>query len=49
MVMYDLGKQGRLSINKKLGLTISAEQTTLTALDLLLATDYLMKMQDGVY
>jgi DNA-directed RNA polymerase subunit beta len=47
--MYDLGKQGRLSINKKLGLTISAEQTTLTALDLLLATDYLMKMQDGVY
>lgn len=47
--MYDLGKQGRLSINKKLGLTIPAEQTTLTALDLLLATDYLMKMQDGVY
>ena len=47
--MYDLGKQGRLSINKKLGLTISAEQTTLTALDLLLVTDYLMKMQEGVY
>jgi DNA-directed RNA polymerase subunit beta len=47
--MYDLGKQGRLSMNKKLGLTISPEQTTLTALDLLLATDYLMKMQDGVY
>lgn len=47
--MYDLGKQGRLSINKKLGLTIPIEQTTLTALDLLLATDYLMKMQDGVF
>jgi DNA-directed RNA polymerase subunit beta len=47
--IYDLGKQGRLSINKKLGLTIPAYQTTLTALDLLLATDYLMKMQDGVY
>lgn len=47
--MYNLGKQGRLSINKKLGLTIPAEQTTLTALDLLLATDYLMKMQDGVF
>ena len=47
--MYDLGKQGRLSINKKLGLTIPTEQTTLTALDLLLATDYLMKMQDGIY
>jgi DNA-directed RNA polymerase subunit beta len=47
--MYDLGKQGRLSINKKLGLTIPSEQTTLTVLDLLLATDYLMKMQDGVF
>jgi DNA-directed RNA polymerase subunit beta len=47
--MYDLGKQGRLSINKKLGLTIPKEQTTLTALDLLLATDYLMKMQEGVF
>jgi DNA-directed RNA polymerase subunit beta len=47
--MYDLGKQGRFSINKKLGLAIPEEQTTLTALDLLLATDYLMKMQDGVY
>jgi DNA-directed RNA polymerase subunit beta len=38
-----------LSINKKLGLTISSNQTTLTALDLLLLTDYLMKMQDGVF
>jgi DNA-directed RNA polymerase subunit beta len=47
--MYDLGKQGRLSINKKLGLTIPSNQTTLTAFDLLLATDYLMKMQDEVF
>jgi len=47
--MYDLGKQGRFSINKKLGLTIPAEERTLTSFDLLLATDFLMKMQDGVY
>jgi DNA-directed RNA polymerase subunit beta len=47
--MYDLGKQGRLSINKKLGLNLPPEQTTLTALDLLLTTDFLMKMQDGLF
>lgn len=47
--LYDLGKQGRLSINKKLGLNLPPEQTTLTALDLLLCTDFLMKMQDGVF
>nr|YP_009450182.1 beta subunit of RNA polymerase [Pectinodesmus pectinatus]AOS53056.1 beta subunit of RNA polymerase [Pectinodesmus pectinatus] len=44
---YDLGKQGRWSINKKLGLTIPIEQTTLTALDVLMATDSLMKIEDG--
>ncbi len=44
---YDLGKQGRLSINNKLGLNLPILQTTLTALDLLTATDYLMKMEDG--
>lgn len=47
--MYDLGKQGRWSINKKLGLTIPIEQTTLTAFDVLFTTDYLMKMQDGTF
>lgn len=47
--MYDLGKQGRWSINKKLGLTIPIEQTTLNAFDVLFATDYLMKMQDGIF
>lgn len=47
--MYTLGKKGRMSINKKLGLTIPSEQTTLTALDFLLATDYLMKMQDRIF
>jgi DNA-directed RNA polymerase beta subunit len=45
--MYDLGKQGRWSINKKLGLTIPIEQTTLTAFDVLYATDRLMKMQEN--
>lgn len=44
---YDLGTLGRWSINKKLGLTIPKTQTTLTALDVLMATDYLMKMHDG--
>ncbi len=44
---YDLGKVGRWSINKKLGLTIPIEQTTLTALDVLMATDSLMKIEDG--
>lgn len=44
---YDLGIQGRGSINKKLGLTIPLQQTTLTALDVLSATDFLMKMEDG--
>nr|WVD55638.1 beta subunit of RNA polymerase a [Tetradesmus reginae] len=44
---YDLGKQGRWLINKKLGLTIPLEQTTLTALDVLTATDSLMKIEDG--
>eukprot|EP00882_Tetradesmus_deserticola_P017226 GHRQ01018445.1.p1 GENE.GHRQ01018445.1~~GHRQ01018445.1.p1 ORF type:complete len:358 (-),score=21.06 GHRQ01018445.1:113-1186(-) len=46
---YDLGKQGRCLINKKLGLTIPLEQTTLTALDVLTATDSLMKIEDGFF
>jgi DNA-directed RNA polymerase beta subunit len=46
---YDLGKQGRLSFNRKLGLTISANQTTLTGLDVLYATDYLIKVAKGIY
>lgn len=45
--MYDLGKQGRWSINKKLGLTNPIEQTTLTAFDVLAATDFLMRIDDG--
>lgn len=46
---YDLGKQGRLSFNRKLGLTISQNQTTLTGLDVLYATDYLIKVEKGIY
>ena len=45
---YDLGKQGRLSFNKKLGLSISPHQTTLTGLDVLYATDYLIKVEKGL-
>jgi DNA-directed RNA polymerase beta subunit len=45
---YDLGKKGRLALNKKLGLTISNKQTTLTAQDLLFITNYLMKVEKGI-
>nr|UZA61435.1 RNA polymerase subunit beta [Hyalogonium fusiforme] len=45
---YDLGKHGRLSFNRKLGLNISATQTTLTGLDVLYATDYLIKVEKGI-
>lgn len=44
---YDLGKQGRLAFNKKLGLSISPNQVTLTPLDLLYATDYLIRVEKG--
>jgi len=44
---YDLGKQGRLCLNKKLGLTLPINQTTLTAIDILTTTDCLMKIEDG--
>jgi DNA-directed RNA polymerase beta subunit len=45
---YDLGKQGRLAFNKKLGLDISTNQLTLTGLDVLYATDYLIKVEKGL-
>lgn len=44
---YDLGKIGRLTLNKKLGLTISIFQSTLTAQDLLAATNGLIKAAHG--
>ncbi len=46
---YNLGKQGRLSFNKKLGLNILPNQTTLTGLDVLYATDYLIKVEKGIF
>jgi DNA-directed RNA polymerase beta subunit len=45
---YDLSKQGRLNFNKKLNLTVSSYQTTLTPQDLLAATDYLLKVEYGL-
>lgn len=45
---YDLSKQGRLNFNKKLQLTVSPYQTTLTPQDLLAATDYLLKVEYGL-
>nr|AYQ94887.1 beta subunit of RNA polymerase protein a [Microspora sp. UTEX LB472] len=45
---YDMGKQGRISFNKKLGLDFSLNQTTLTAQDLLFATDSLLKLEKGL-
>jgi DNA-directed RNA polymerase beta subunit len=46
---YDLGKQGRSSFNRKLGLNISPTQLTLTGLDVLYATDYLIKVEKGLF
>jgi len=46
---YDLGKQGRVAFNKKLGLSIASNQLTLTGLDVLYATDYLIKVEKGIY
>jgi DNA-directed RNA polymerase beta subunit len=45
---YDLGKQGRSAFNRKLGLKIDEKQLTLTAQDLLFATDYLIKVEKGL-
>jgi DNA-directed RNA polymerase subunit beta len=45
---YDLGKQGRLAINKKLGLNIAANQLTLTPQDLLYAINHLIKVEKGI-
>ena len=45
---YDLGKQGRVAVNKKLGLQIAPNQLTLTGQDLLYATDYLIKVEKGL-
>ncbi len=46
---YDLGKKGRFAFNRKLELNISPSQTTLTGLDVLHATDYLLKVEKGLF
>nr|ANQ46425.1 RNA polymerase subunit beta a [Tetrabaena socialis] len=45
---YDLGKVGRLNINRKLKLSISSNITTLTPHDLLTATNYLILVSKGL-
>lgn len=45
---YDLGKVGRLSLNKKLKLNLSLQQTTLTAEDLVMATNHLVRVAKGL-
>nr|AMN09169.1 RNA polymerase beta subunit [Atractomorpha echinata] len=45
---YDLGKQGRISLNKKLGLSTSLKQLTLTGDDILATTDYLLKLEKSL-
>lgn len=45
---YDLGQQGRISLNKKLGLSTSLKQLTLTGDDILATTDYLLKLERGL-
>nr|ABU88331.1 RNA polymerase beta subunit [Chlamydomonas moewusii] len=45
---YDLSRQGRAAFNRKLGLKIDENQLTLTAQDLLSATDYLIKVEKGL-
>lgn len=44
---YDLGNYGRMALNQKLGLTLSLNQTTLTAQDLLSITSNLLKIERG--
>jgi DNA-directed RNA polymerase beta subunit len=45
---YDLGKLGRLNFNRKLGISIAPYNCTLTSQDLLYATDYLIKVEQGL-
>jgi DNA-directed RNA polymerase subunit beta len=45
---YDIGAIGRLALNKKLNLSISRKKHVLTPYDLLFATDYLLKVENGL-
>jgi len=46
---YDLGKTGRFALNKKLNVHLPIQNTTLTAFDVLAATEYLIQLEKGVY
>lgn len=45
---YDLGLHGRLSLNKKLSLSLPLSQRTLTMYDVLLATEHLLRVEQGL-
>ena len=45
---YDLGEIGRSRLNSKLKLPFSQTKTTITAQDILFATDYLLKCRYGI-
>jgi DNA-directed RNA polymerase subunit beta len=45
---YDLSQSGRVQINKKLGLAIPLNISTLTEQDILFAIDYLIKLEYGL-
>ncbi len=45
---YDLGLHGRLSLNKKLSLALPLAQRTLTMYDVLLATEHLLRVEQGL-
>jgi DNA-directed RNA polymerase subunit beta len=45
---YDLGLHGRLSLNKKLSLSLPLSQRTLTMYDVLVATEHLLRVEQGL-
>ena len=45
---YDLGSVGRMRLNKKLGLSISEKQLTLTRHDIFFALNYLINLKYGI-
>ena len=44
---YDLGKVGRYKLNRRLGVSVDADTTVLTADDVVAAVKYLLKLQNG--
>jgi DNA-directed RNA polymerase subunit beta len=45
---YDLGLTGRINLNKKLGMSVSVSQTTLTSQDILFACNYLINLKYNI-